>query len=143
MKDEILIARDGEYFYLELKKLGLVAYGETIEEAFKNLGRAIEVAREGYLKENDENLTQDAIELKRDIMEIFEGDQMNFEDMIIGKTYLLYDTIEKKYKHYEVLARTRSGAYMLLWNKLDDTKEWYSLQDLAAKYSLVDEVVYR
>lgn len=74
MRDEILIARNDEYFYLELKKLGLVAYGETIEEAFSNLGRAIEVAREGYLKENDENLTQDAIEHKKDIMELFGGD---------------------------------------------------------------------
>ena len=70
MKDKITISKDDEQYYLELEELGLVASGVTIREAFCNLGRAIEIARHRYLKMN--NLTEDAIKLKRKLMEIFE-----------------------------------------------------------------------
>ena len=70
MKDKITISKDNEQYYLELEELGLVASGVTIKEAFCNLGRAIEIARHGYLKVG--NLTEDAIKLKSKLMEIFE-----------------------------------------------------------------------
>ena len=64
---------------------------------------------------------------------------MNVADMEIGKTYLL--DMDGELTHYTVLAKTKDGGYMLLYNVMNGEKEWVSISFLSSYYRVIDEVV--
>ncbi len=68
------ISKDEDGLWVaEIKEINAVGVGETIKEAFSRLGENLEVAIETYMNEDDANLTESAIELKRTLKEIVGG----------------------------------------------------------------------
>jgi len=74
-KVSIKVSYDAEddLWVLQNDDLGIIGVGDTYEEALKQLENSLQVVIEGYLHEPDENLTDDAKELKRNLQKYMEN----------------------------------------------------------------------
>lgn len=70
LKQEIienLVKEENGYIIFEYEPLGIVIYGKTKEEVIKAFNEELVMIFREYGQEKDENLTKDAIELKRKV----------------------------------------------------------------------------
>lgn len=73
MSEVVLKLRyDGEYWVAEISAFGAAGVGTTLKDALSRLGESIEVAIETYAHEKDENLTRDALILKKRLLALLE-----------------------------------------------------------------------
>jgi len=65
--------KDNGYYVIEYKPLNIVVYTKTEAEAMKQLKDEIDILWNAYVLEDDDNLTEGAIKLKRKLMDIAKG----------------------------------------------------------------------
>lgn len=121
------ITYEDEVWLLENEYLGMVGAGRTVQDAWKDLELILDSLLEGYLMENDCNLSSDALELKSRLKEFVGGQCMR----VIK--YLKNGFFHRKIGNRVSIFCPKCKAFLGEWDSKDiicDSCDHYSLVEL-------------
>ena len=69
-------SREGTVLLLECPEMDIIAYGESKKEAWDNFGENVKVCWDSYAQAPDVELSSDAVDLKRRILELVDVERL-------------------------------------------------------------------